>query len=152
MSTSFAKPIEFGLPRVEDASTLAMLAAESITGAWSQSGFESELCKPSCRAQVARSGDEIVAYVIGVRVLDELQLMSIAVGSDFRRGGIGLNLLRRYLAALKEEGVCKVTLEVEEKNLPAQQLYARLGFVVQGERRGYYAGGSSALLMGSTLS
>jgi len=52
----------------------------------------------------------------------------IAVLPDFRRKGIGKELLKKLLDILKEEGVEEVFLEVRESNIPAIELYRRFGF------------------------
>ncbi len=57
-----------------------------------------------------------------------LNLHDLAVHPDFRNQGIGRALLAEIEARAAQAGCCRVTLEVRQDNLPAQQLYQSLGF------------------------
>jgi ribosomal-protein-alanine N-acetyltransferase len=143
---------EIGLPREADAAGLTRVAARSFDDPWSESAFRAELERPICRALVAFSRDKgVIGYVLGWRVGDEAQILSVAVDPTRRREGIALCLLEDYLARLRREGVQSVALEVQARNRPAQALYAKLGLVRQGERPRYYPGGETALLLGAPL-
>ena len=56
----------------------------------------------------------------------EIRIMDIALLPDFRRRGIGTQLIRTIQDEAVRDGKC-VTIHVESFN-PAQQLYERLGF------------------------
>jgi ribosomal-protein-alanine N-acetyltransferase len=84
-------------------------------------------------------------------VLDEVQLLSLAVAPEFRRHGVGRTLLARLLEDVRAAGVRRLTLEVRESNAAAQALYRGLGLVPEGARPRYYAGGETALLYGTRL-
>lgn len=144
----------------DDAPALARIARESFPDPWPEAAFRDQLRRRDRLARragrqfgwVAR--DELgsaIAYVLGLRVLDEAQVLSLAVSPGWRRCGIASRLLRGALDALREQGVSSVTLEVRASNLAARALYRRLGFDREGERRGYYPGGESAFLLGVRL-
>lgn len=61
---------------------------------------------------------------------DELRVVDIAVHTRFRGAGLGAALLRRVQAEAAASGI-PVRLHVARDN-PAQRLYARLGFTVEG--------------------
>jgi ribosomal-protein-alanine acetyltransferase len=135
-----------------DAPALARIASASFPDPWPELLFRTQLRRSQTRAWVARHTREgVVGYVLGHRVLDEVQLLSLAVDPSWRRRGIGRGLLDSYLATLRAEGVREITLEVRASNGPAHELYRDLGFEVQGERPRYYPGGESALLLGARL-
>ena len=48
---------------------------------------------------------------------------------EFRRRGIGRRLLEAVETRARELGCCRLTLEVQERNRVALELYARFGFV-----------------------
>jgi ribosomal-protein-alanine N-acetyltransferase len=96
-------------------------------------------------------GVGVIGYVLGWRVADEVQILSVAVDPMWRRQGIGERLLEDFLSRLRREGVRSVGLEVRASNRPAQLLYEKLGLVLQGERPGYYPGGETALLLGGRI-
>jgi ribosomal-protein-alanine N-acetyltransferase len=89
--------------------------------------------------------------VLGWCVVDEVQVLSLAVDPCWRRRGVGRRLLNAYLDTLRSEGVRQVTLEVRASNEAAHEFYREFGFEVQGERPRYYPGGESALLLGAEL-
>jgi ribosomal-protein-alanine N-acetyltransferase len=129
-----------------DAKALAALAAAALPEPWSEAGFAEEIGLPEARVWVARGpAGEAVGYLVAHRVLDELQVLSLAVAEDRRRRGAGRALLERALAG--EPGLRVVHLEVRSNDAVAQAFYERLGFRRVGLRRGFYPGGVDALLL-----
>lgn len=57
-----------------------------------------------------------------------LNIHDLAVRPGHRGKGIGRALLTAAEALARQRGCCKLTLEVQEDNLPARQLYERFGF------------------------
>jgi [ribosomal protein S18]-alanine N-acetyltransferase len=88
----------------------------------------------------------IVGYAAFRHVLDEGELLRLAVWPKARGTGIGRHLLEAGLDRLARRGVRRCLLEVRRGNAAALALYERLGFVPVGERRGYYGDGTDALL------
>lgn len=78
------------------------------------------------------------AYVIGMAILDECELLRIGVHPDARRGGLGRATLDAFHAECERRVVARVLLEVRDDNLPAQRLYEAAGYTVDGRRRRYY--------------
>ncbi len=66
-------------------------------------------------------------------------MMNLAVLQEFRRKGIGRQLILALLDKLKQCGSHCLTLDVRVSNAPAQKLYKELGFVQIGQRPKYYA-------------
>ena len=65
-------------------------------------------------------------------------MMNIAVHPQCRRQGVAQELVERLVAALKENDVTCLTLEVRASNEPAKALYGKLGFQQVGRRANYY--------------
>lgn len=133
------------------ASGVANVAARSLPDPWPEPVFRRELERPMCRGRVAVGDAGCLGYVLGWRVLDEVQVLSLAVDPPWRRRGVGRRLLGDYLSVLRGEGVQRVTLEVRASNGPAQELYRALGLHREGERPRYYGDGEDALLYGTRL-
>ncbi len=55
-------------------------------------------------------------------------VLGIAVKSDYRRLGIATKLIEAMLDEAKKQGLKVIVLDVYEKNLPALNLYKRMGF------------------------
>jgi ribosomal-protein-alanine N-acetyltransferase len=138
--------------RPADAAALARISGVSFPDPWPEAVFRTELRRPETRAWVAAEPrDKVIAYVLGWRVLGEVQVLSLAVDLPWRGRGVARDLLLAYLRELRAEGVRGVQLEVRASNGAAQALYRELGFARRGERARYYPGGESALLLGVEL-
>jgi ribosomal-protein-alanine N-acetyltransferase len=85
---------------------------------------------------VAEHHKRIIAYLLSHDMLDEVHLLQIAVHPDFQRQGLATRLGRALFT--HKAGLSAVYLEVRASNVPAQQLYASLGFRIAGHRREYY--------------
>ena len=105
---------------------------------WSEKSVAGELDNPLALWLVAMEGDRLAGYVGSQTVMDETDMMNLAVAPQFRRQGVGKALVNALVASLKELGSRCLTLEVRDSNGPARALYAKLGFVEVGRRRGYY--------------
>lgn len=132
-----------------DAPHLAAIHARAFARGWDVEEFERLLADRTVRAHVAAPGPRRppVGFVLSRVVPPESEILSVAVVTDRRRRGIGRALVAFHLARLASEGIAISFLEVEAGNAAARTLYARLGYVEVGRRRGYYAGGADALLL-----
>lgn len=111
---------------------------------WSHGAFEREIRNESSRVVVLRAPFEvadpggIAAYCAFRVIADEMELLSLAVRTQWRRQGLGRWLARRALTMAARGGAGTAFLEVRSGNAPARRLYASLGFAETGRRRGYY--------------
>lgn len=87
-----------------------------------------------CRDHAAR----VVAYCATWVIFDELHINNLAVLPELRRQGIAAALLSHVLAAARQEGATRATLEVRASNAPAIALYIAFGFEARGRRPRYY--------------
>ena len=105
---------------------------------WSENSVRYELTNPLSFWLVALEGDRVAGYVGSQTVLDEADMMNIAVHPDFRRRGIAQSLVEGLVANLAEKNVRCLTLEVRASNAPAISLYEKLSFAQVGRRPNYY--------------
>jgi len=77
-----------------------------------------------------------VGYLLSLSVLDEIQIMQIAVAEACRRQGLAA-AMTAFLLEHAGQMAC-VTLEVRVSNHAARALYAGRGFETVGLRRKYY--------------
>jgi ribosomal-protein-alanine N-acetyltransferase len=99
---------------------------------------------------------EIDGAVAGFAALggvgDIAEIESVVVDVSVRGQGIGTALCREIMRWAGEHGAVAMELEVRESNVAARRMYARLGFVEQGSRKGYYrAPAEDAVLMAVPL-
>lgn len=123
-----------------DVPEVARIETTAFSTPWSEETFNSLLKRSGVELWVAEWGDELAAYAILWKVLDEGELANIAVRSDLRGRGIGSGLLSRMLEVAEDSGVRSLYLEVRESNGLAREMYARRGFHEIGVRKGYYEG------------
>ena len=119
-------------------SQIAELERICFSDPWSVSAFEYELKNPLSVWLVAAEGDQVAGYVGSQTVIDESDMMNIAVAPAYRRQGIAEKLISMLIVQLKERGSNSLTLEVRASNIPAIGLYQKLGFSQVGRRPNYY--------------
>ncbi len=106
--------------------------------AWTQEMFRQGMQQPLAHYIVAKRQDMLVGYMGFLHVIDEVELLTIAVSSSARRMGIGKCLLLELLSYVKWHNVNRVLLEVRQSNFAAIALYESLAFHPIGIRKGYY--------------
>ena len=87
------------------------------------------------------AGEAAVGFALSRLVLDEEELLLLAVRPEWRGRGVGRRLLARFVAAARGRGAQRLFLEMREGNA-AEALYRELGFVDIGRRRDYYRRGA----------
>lgn len=121
-----------------DAPVLAALERRCFSDPWSAESFREALSTELSFGLVAESGGEIAGYMIGRVILGTGEILNLAVAPEWRRLGIGRQLLDAALEALSVRGADEVFLEVRESNAGALALYQAAGFRPVGQRTGYY--------------
>lgn len=111
-------------------------AAQQEQG-WSRQAILDALNVEGTTLWVSRNGG-VAGFAIFRQVLDEAELLTLAVNPVRQRSGIAGNLLSKAMAALKKTGCKRLFLEVREDNGPAKRLYDRCGFMKIATRKNYY--------------
>lgn len=117
---------------------VARLERDCFSAPWSERSLLGELANPLSTWLVAMDGEALAGYIGSQSVLDEADMMNLAVAPEYRRRGVGAALTAALAAALQARGVAALTLEVRASNAPAIALYEKLGFVQVGRRPRYY--------------
>ena len=117
---------------------VAALERRCFSAPWSEQCVREELCNPLSLWLVALVDGRMAGYVGSQTVLDEADMMNLAVDPACRRQGIARALVEALTAALAERGVRSLTLEVRASNEGAIALYRTLGFAQVGRRPNYY--------------
>ena len=106
---------------------------------WSRNMLKEELENDLAAFLVALDGQGAVAGYAGLQVvLDEGNILNIAVRPDCRRQGVAGQLLQVLLNFAKGNQLAFLTLEVRASNYPAIALYGSRGFRGVGRRKNYY--------------
>lgn len=139
---------------VAHAPACAAIHAASFAHAWSPTDFESLIADRGVVADGLFLGDprRPRGFVLSRAVIDEAEILTIALDPSLRGRGHSRTLLDRHLETLRREGVGRLHLEVDEANAPARRLYARFGFAQVGRREGYYRRADGSRAAALTLS
>jgi ribosomal-protein-alanine N-acetyltransferase len=117
---------------------LAIQAASPEIAQWTLSDYQL-VGRANMPAWVAEENNDVVGFLVARQILDELEILNLAVRPDVRRRGAGSLLLREALASRTRDGTAKAYLEVRASNVAACQFYKRHDFVICGRRAQYYA-------------
>ena len=117
---------------------VAALEKICFSDPWSEKSVASELSNRLALWLVAEEDGQLAGYIGSQTVMDESDVMNVAVHPDFRRRGIGESLILELINRLKKKGSHCLTLEVRASNDPAIALYSKLGFAEVGRRKNYY--------------
>lgn len=85
--------------------------------------------------------------LMGRALAGEAELLTLAVDPDARRTGTGRALTAEFADMARAAGAGTAFLEVAAENVAARELYAGLGWLEAGRRRGYYGAGIDAIVM-----
>jgi ribosomal-protein-alanine N-acetyltransferase len=100
--------------------------------------FRMELNLNVAHLFVIRKEGKVIGYVDFWRVGPEVHLITIGVHPDFRKRGVGTQLIEFMLGEARKNRVETVSLDVRPSNLPGLKLYEKFGFRQAGIRRRYY--------------
>ena len=122
----------------EHVAQIAQLEKLCFSDPWSERSIASELDNPLACWLVALEGDTVAGYIGSQTVMDETDMMNVAVHPDYRRRGIAEALVTALVEVLRQKGSRCLTLEVRASNEAAKALYEKLGFSQIGRRPKYY--------------
>lgn len=112
---------------------------DSFGEAWTRSQCAGILPMDGVTLMVASAGSDLLGFALYRIVLEDAELLLLAVSPAAQGNGIGRKLLSQFIDNAKKSGVSKVHLEVRDGN-PAIRIYEAAGFAPAGRRRNYYRG------------
>lgn len=104
---------------------------------WSEKALEL-LLNDAAVAYVCEADGRAVAYVGMMLAFDEGQITNVAVHPDYRRRGLGRELMAAVAADARARGFVQIALEVRVSNRAAILLYERDGYTIAGKRPNFY--------------
>ena len=131
---------------VQDCDVLSDIHAAAFRRGWSGAEFEALLLQPGVYAMIASYRNAFgwrtpAGFILYRIVVDDAEILSVAVVPECRRRGIARLLLEEAMRHVYREGAQRVHLEVEDANVAAIGLYRRMEFRESGRRPGYYVQG-----------
>ena len=91
--------------------------------------------------RVPRRVEDTAGFTLSRQVVDEEELLLIAVAPQARGRGVGSALMRKFIAEATARGSTRLFLEMRDGN-PAEALYLAHNFEPAGRRINYYRSGT----------
>ncbi|WHO40763.1 GNAT family N-acetyltransferase [Sphingobium sp. AP49] len=128
-----------------DTMTVMVRAFDPVFGeAWTLPQLAGVMTMPGTWLTLARVDAAPLGFALIRSVLDECELLLLAVDPLWRGRGIGRSLLVDSLNTARRRGITSMNLEVRATN-NAIKLYENIGFEYVHRRPGYYRGNDGKL-------
>ena len=118
---------------------------------WNYNVFKQEILNENSQYIVAKENNNIVGFAGILIILDKANITNIVTRKTYRNKGIGKLLLKNLIEISKNLNLKSMTLEVNEQNIPAINLYKSFGFENAGLRKKYYNNEQNAIIMTKKL-
>ena len=100
---------------------------------------------------LARSGDKLAGFGIMTYMEESANLDLLAVKIEFRRQGIGRSIVAWLEEVADNAGIIYLYVQVRKMNNDAIQFYQQFGYHRIDEKKGYYRGQETGVIMCKTL-
>jgi [ribosomal protein S18]-alanine N-acetyltransferase len=133
--------------RPRDAVAIAAIHGASFKRGWGEDELNQLLGDRDVVAHRIAAGSAFAGFILSRLISGEAEILSIAIAPAYRGRGLARPLLDLHVRRLAGLGARTIFLEVDQENAPANGLYRNAGFYEVGQRKGYYNGGATALVL-----
>ena len=105
---------------------------------WSEEDFIRCLRQRNCIGMVAEHDEHVAGFMIYELHRNRLHILNFAVAPEFRRRGVGHQMVDKLIGKLSGQRRSRILLEVRETNLAAQLFFRDLGFRAISVLRDFY--------------
>ena len=133
--------IRWGIRR--DFPEILEIERQSFDFPWVEEDFYRALRQRNCIGMVAEHDehdDHVVGFMIYESQKTRLHILNFAVGTEYRRQGVGRRMVDKLKAKLttRKGRRSRLTLEIRDGNLPGQLFFREMGFRASNVLRDYY--------------
>lgn len=121
-----------------DVPEVLAIEAESFEFPWSEEDFIRCLRQRNCIGMVAEYQERVVGFMIYEVHRTKIRVLNFAVAAQYRRLGVGSQMLAKLIGKLSAQRRTRIQLEVRETNLPAQLFFRDNGFRAISVLRSFY--------------
>ena len=114
---------------------------------WTPTSLLKELENDNNYFVVAKQNDLVVGFAGLLKNIDYNEILNIVVHKNYRSQKIGQQLLDELISYSQKDNKKGITLEVNEHNIIAYNLYNKNSFKEVGRRKKYYNNQFDAILM-----
>ena len=111
---------------------------QSFEFPWSEDDFIRCLRQRNCIGMVAEHEERVAGFMIYELHRNRLHILNFAVAAEFRRKGVGHQMVEKLVGKLSSQRRSRIMLEVRETNLAAQLFFRNLGFRAISVLRDFY--------------
>ncbi len=111
---------------------------ESFEFPWTEEDFLRCLRQRNCIGMVAEQGEKVLGFMVYELYKQKLHLLNFAVHPEYRRRGVGVQMVCKLVGKLSGHRRTRITLEVRETNLDAQLFFQSQGFRAVRVMRSFY--------------
>ncbi len=122
-----------------DLDQVVAIEKESMPSPWSKELFEEELHREAAHYFVIEEEGQVAGYMGYWEAPQEAHIINLAIGSKFRKRGLGQRMVETCLDFASKRGARLATLEARESNESARRLYEKCGFRFVAIRKKYYS-------------
>ena len=134
-----------------DLSLIKDILIDDFDDFWTYDVLQEELNNPNSEYFVAKLENNILGFAGIWKAVDDVHITDIVVKKSNRQTGIGSKLLEKLIQTAKSQNFNSITLEVNEHNQPAINLYLKYAFKNVGFRKKYYNNKDNAIIMTKKL-
>lgn len=134
-------PLSHPIRRLVPSDVERVLAVQSVcrdAAQWSRADYENAAASERV-AWVAEDEGGIAGFLVARPLVQETEILNLAVRPDARRRGVGTALLAEGINWSRSRKAERLLLEVRVSNVVALKFYERHGFRALGRRPRYYA-------------
>ena len=129
----FRPMLEVDLPQVVE------IEKASMPSPWSRELFEEELHRERAHYFVVEKDGKVAGYMGYWEAPEEAHVINLAIGPEFRKQGLGQEMIERCMDYAVKRGARLATLEARESNTAARNLYEKCQFRMVAIRKKYYS-------------
>lgn len=121
-----------------DAEAVYRIEKRVFSKPWSRQSMVAAAVNKTMFFMVAELNGDIIGYCGMQYVMDEGEILNVAVLPEYSKQGFGEKLLKCFLAEAKKMKIRSIVLEVRVSNHGAIRLYEKLNFEKVGRRKDIY--------------
>lgn len=141
--------ITLGLARLGDAPRIAQMSRTMIESGlpwtWTPRRVAAHMKQRENLSVIATAGGDLAAFVMAQFGGERVHVALLGVSEDYRRLGLGRQLIRWVEESAVVAGLFQMRLEVRASNKTARRFYAALGYTESGSAPRYYSGIEDAI-------
>lgn len=123
---------------IEDLPCILKIEQRSFTDPWTYKNFEDTFSLSYATMLTAKIGNEVAGYCCLYHIMDEGEIVNVAIDPKFRRAGVGMKMLNCLIEHGRNAGVRRFLLDVRVSNEGAISLYEKAGFKKVVKQKNFY--------------